>query len=210
MHVHGGAGPDYGDGADALTAIMLYVTEVPIWPRRVLWFLVWNGTLERHPDLKLVFTEGTSDWVPATLAYLDYLYGSKDFAHVRQVLPRSPSEYWSRRCFVGASSVSRAETDMRHEIGIENMMFGSDYPHVEGTWPRTRDWVRATLGGIPVEEQRLVLGANAARLYGFDMERLSPIAERVGILVADLAERARIPSLAHTQVDRPGVMLDRP
>ena len=65
VHVHGGAGPDYGDGIDTLTRIMLYVTEVPMWPKRILWFLLWNGTLERHPDLQLVFTEGTSDWVPA-------------------------------------------------------------------------------------------------------------------------------------------------
>ena len=65
VHVHGGAGPDYGDGVDPLAGIMLYVTEVPMWPKRILWFLLWNGTLERHPGLRLVFTEGTSDWVPA-------------------------------------------------------------------------------------------------------------------------------------------------
>jgi predicted TIM-barrel fold metal-dependent hydrolase len=208
VHVHGGAGPDYGDGIDQLTRIMLYVTEVPMWPRRVLTFLLWNGTLDRHPDLRLVFTEGTSDWVPATVSYLDYLYESKDFAHIRQVLPLPPSEYWQRQCFVGASSVSRAETDMRYDIGVENMMFGSDYPHVEGTWPRTYDWVRATLGGIPETEQRKILGANAARLYGFDVEMLDPIAQRVGIPVADLAARHDSPALAHTQVDRPGAMYD--
>jgi predicted TIM-barrel fold metal-dependent hydrolase len=208
VHVHGGAGPDYGDGIDPLTRIMLYVTEVPMWPKRILWFLLWNGTLERHPGLHLVFTEGTSDWVPAAVSYLDYLYGSKDFAHVRRVLPSAPSEYWNRQCHVGASSVSRAETDLRHQIGVDRMMFGSDYPHVEGTWPRTRDWVRATLGGIPVDEQRRILGENAAELYGFDLAVLAPIAERVGIPVADLTTRAELPSLAHTQVDRPGVMAD--
>jgi predicted TIM-barrel fold metal-dependent hydrolase len=208
VHVHGGAGPDYGDGIEPLTRIMLYVTEVPMWPRRILTFLLWNGTLERHPDLRLVFTEGTSDWVPASVSYLDYLYESKDFAHIRQVLPRKPSEYWRRQCAVGASSVSRAETDMRYDIGVENMMFGSDYPHVEGTWPRTYDWTRATLGGIPEHEQRLILGENAARLYGFDLDALDPIAQRVGLPVADLAERYDNPALAHTQVDRPGAMLD--
>ena len=82
---------------------MLYVTEVPMWPKRILWFLLWNGTLERHPGLRLVFTEGTSDWVPAAVSYLDYLYESKDFAHIRAVLPMKPSEYWQRQCYVGAS-----------------------------------------------------------------------------------------------------------
>jgi predicted TIM-barrel fold metal-dependent hydrolase len=173
----------------------------------MFYFLLWNGVLERHPDLQLVFTEGTCDWVPTVVSYLDYLYGSKDFAHIRQVLPRSPSEYWERQCFVGSSSVSRAETDMRYEIGVDCMMFGSDYPHVEGTWPRTFDWVAATLGGIPEVEQRKILGGNAARLYGFDLDLLEPIAQRVGIPVAELAERREVPSLAHTQVDRPGTMV---
>jgi predicted TIM-barrel fold metal-dependent hydrolase len=207
VHVHGGPGPDYGDGIDQLTAIMLYVTEVPMWPRRMFWFLLWNGALERHPNLKLVFTEGTCDWVPTAVSYLDYLYESKDFAHIRQVLPMPPSEYWKRQCFVGSSSVSRAETDMRYDIGVDCMMFGSDYPHVEGTWPRTHDWVAATLGGIPVDEQRRILGGNAARLYHFDLAALEPLAERVGIPVADLTERRDVPALAHTQVDRPGTML---
>jgi hypothetical protein len=97
---------------------------------------------------------------------------------------------------------------MRYDIGVENMMFGSDYPHVEGTWPRTYDWVRATLGGIPEPEQRAILGGNAARLYDFDVAVLDPIAQRVGIPVADLASRHDSDSLAHTQVDRPGAMYD--
>ena len=97
---------------------------------------------------------------------------------------------------------------MRYDIGVENMMFGSDYPHVEGTWPRTYDWVRATLGGIPEDEQRLILGANAARLYDFDLDELDAIAQRVGIPVPDLAQRYDSPALAHTQVDRPGAMVD--
>ena len=106
-----------------------------------------------------------------------------------------PSEYWQRQCFVGSSSVSRVETDMRYEIGVDCMMFGSDYPHVEGTWPRTFDWVAATLGGIPEAEQRQILGGNAARLYGFDLDLLDPIAQRIGIPVADLAERREVPAL---------------
>ena len=209
VHVHGGAGPDYGDGVDPLAGIMLYVTEVPMWPKRILWFLLWNGTLERHPGLRLVFTEGTSDWVPASVSYLDYLYESKDFAHIRAVLPKKPSEYWQRQCYVGASSVSRAETDMRYDIGVENMMFGSDYPHVEGTWPRTYDWVRATLGGIPEDEQRLNPRRRTRRASTTSTSTSSArLAQRVGIPVPDLAERYDSPALAHTQVDRPGAMLD--
>ena len=208
VHVHGGAGPDYGDGVDTLTGIMLYVTEVPMWPKRILWFLLWNGTLERHPGLRLVFTEGTSDWVPAAVSYLDYLYESKDFAHIRAVLPMKPSEYWQRQCYVGASSVSRAETDMRYDIGVENMMFGSDYPHVEGTWPRTYDWVRATLGGIPEDEQRLILGRERGAPLRLRPRRARRDRAARGHPVPTSPSATTAPRSAHTQVDRPGAMLD--
>jgi hypothetical protein len=67
--------------------------------------------------------------------------------------------------------------------------------------------VAATLGGISEDEQRKILGTNAARLYGFDLVELEPLADRVGIPVADLATRKDVPALAHTQVDRPGTML---
>ena len=102
VHVHGGAGPDYGDGIDTLAGIMLYVTEVPMWPKRVLWFLLWNGTLERHPGLQLVFTEGTSDWVPAAVSYLDYLYESKDFAHIRAGAADEAERVLEAQCYVGS------------------------------------------------------------------------------------------------------------
>src|SRR3954471_11042909 len=202
VHIHGGPGPDYGVGG--MLGIMLYTTEVPLWPRRQFYFLVWNGALERHPGLQMVFTEGTCDWVPETVAYLDFLYDSKMFAQIRAELPMRPSDYWKRQCYVGTSSMSRAETDLRHAIGVDRMMFGSDYPHLEGTWPRTLQWLQATIGGIPEDEARMILGENAAGLYGFDLDALSALAASVGPTVDDLAVRVDAPSLAKSQVDRPG------
>jgi hypothetical protein len=71
---------------------------------------------------------------------------------------------------------------MRHEIGIDNMMFGMDYPHFEGTWGRTRRFIRATFGeaGTTPEEARKIFAENAARCYGFDLAVLDQIAEQVG------------------------------
>jgi predicted TIM-barrel fold metal-dependent hydrolase len=204
VHIHGGPGPDYGVGG--MLGIMLYTTEVPLWSRRQFYFFVWSGALERHPTMQVVFTEGTCDWVPGTLAYLDFLYDSKMFAQIRSELPVRPSDYWNRQCYVGTSSMSRAETDMRHSIGVDRMMFGSDYPHLEGTWPRTLQWLQATIGGIPADEARMILGENAARLYGFDMQSLSALAARVGPSEAELAERVEVPGLAKSQVDRPGAV----
>jgi hypothetical protein len=67
-------------------------------------------------------------------------------------------------------------------------MWGNDFPHPEGTWPHTREWLRNAFWDIPVEETRQMLGLNAAALYGFDLERLSPLGDRIGPTPDDLGQ----------------------
>jgi len=64
-------------------------------------------------------------------------------------------------------------------------MWGSDYPHPEGTWPHTRAQMRETFTGLPEADLRAMLGGNAARLYGFDAEALSRVAARIGPRLED-------------------------
>ena len=80
-------------------------------------------------------TEVRGDWLPATLRHLDAVY-----EQVRDDLPatRKPSEYWQEHCLMALSFVHKAEVAMRHEIGVETIAFGRDFPHAEGTWPNTR------------------------------------------------------------------------
>ena len=59
-------------------------------------------------------------------------------------------------------------------------MFGHDYPHSEGTWPNTFDWLRDALQGVPENEVRSILGENAVRCYSLDGAALTRIAERIG------------------------------
>ena len=70
---------------------------------------------------------------------------------------------------------------MRHEIGLENIMWGSDYPHPEGTWPETRKQMADAFRGVPESDLVAMLGGNAARVYGFDTEKLAPLAARIGL-----------------------------
>ena len=90
-----------------------------------------------------------------------------------------PSEYWERQCYVAASFMGPDESAIRHEIGLEKLMWGADYPHVEGTWPRTRKSLARCFRGIPADEVRAILTDNPARLYGFDVDALQPVADRV-------------------------------
>jgi predicted TIM-barrel fold metal-dependent hydrolase len=76
--------------------------------------------------------------------------------------------------------MSRREAEMRHEIGLETIMWGTDYPHPEGTWPITRKIMVDTFRGLPEDEIAAMLGGNAAEFYGFDVEKLAPLVERIG------------------------------
>jgi predicted TIM-barrel fold metal-dependent hydrolase len=98
----------------------------------------------------------------------------------RSHLKRKPSEYFRSNVFVGASCMPRREVEQRHAIGLANIMWGSDYPHPEGSWPETRRQMRDSLSGVPEDDLAAMLGGNAARVYGFDVEKLAPLAARIG------------------------------
>jgi len=102
------------------------------------------------------------------------------------LLDRLPSEYWESNCAVTASFMHRDDCAQRHAIGVERVMWGSDYPHLEGTAPFSREAVRRTFAGVPRKETEAMLGGNAARIYGFNIAALQPIADRVGPTVAEV------------------------
>jgi predicted TIM-barrel fold metal-dependent hydrolase len=145
--------------------------------RRALWLMLLSGVFDRHPDLKLMMVEVRADWVPATLQRLDAAYDEH-----RGDVPtaRRPSEYWATNCLAGVSFMHKAEVEMRDEIGVETIDFGRDYPHTEGTWPNTTEYLRELFGGVPERDVRLILGENAIRFLGLDRARLAEIAERIG------------------------------
>jgi predicted TIM-barrel fold metal-dependent hydrolase len=74
----------------------------------------------------------------------------------------------------------RREVELRHQIGLRNLMWGSDYPHPEGSWPFTREQMIESFRGTPEDELAAMLGGNAARVYGFDTEKLAPLVARIG------------------------------
>ena len=152
------------------------VFDLGMGPRQAMWHLMLGGVFDRFPKLKFVMTEVRADWLPATLAHLD--------ARFEREAPRSlklkPSEYYKRNCGVTPSSPHKAEIEHRHEIGVDQFMFGADVPHPESTWPNTQQWIRNAFKGVPEADTRKILGENAIRFFGFDASRLDAIAERIG------------------------------
>jgi predicted TIM-barrel fold metal-dependent hydrolase len=151
--------------------------------RRPLWQLMLGGAFDRHPNLKFMPTEIRLDWIPATLAYLDKAY---DEHRDQLTATRKPSEYWPTNCLAGASFIHKAEVEMRHEIGIETIAFGRDYPHPEATWPHTREWLQDAFRAVPEDELRLMLGGNMIRFFNLDEARLKEISSRIGPTVEEV------------------------
>ncbi|MGE3448434.1 MAG: amidohydrolase family protein [Microbacteriaceae bacterium] len=171
-------------------AIRLWVPEAFFFTHNILNHLIWGGVLERHPSIKVTFTEQGSAWVPPTLVEMDYAYeGSYFRTDYKDVIRLRPSEYFARQCYIGSSIFSKAEVAQRHLIGLDKMMLGMDFPHHEGTLVQTtQEYLRATVGdaGVPRDEAHTLLCGNAAKVFGFDLAKLGPVAARIGLTWDDV------------------------
>jgi predicted TIM-barrel fold metal-dependent hydrolase len=185
LNVHGGGGtPDLGMHPASLP---LFVLEAGFYSHRPLWSLVMAGVFDRHPDLRLVFTESGTDWVPQALSAMDYIHAKMAKGNIGALpfdapllLDRHPSEYFAINCWVTASFMQRDDCLDRGRIGVERIMWGSDFPHEEGTYPHSAEAIRHTFAGVPTPEVHAMLGGTAARVYGFDLAALAALAERHG------------------------------
>jgi predicted TIM-barrel fold metal-dependent hydrolase len=200
-HHSGSAAPDYGPYPEAK---VMFLLEVTWWAHRTLWHLIFAGVMERHPRLQVVFTEQGTAWLPEQLATLDYYHQRMSApadpapggevsqeqifgADVMAGLSLRPSEYFARQCHVGSSFVRPHEVAMRHAVGVDKIMWGSDFPHREGCWPYSREHLRLAFADVDPAEVRAMVGTNAAEVYGFDLDALAPVAARIGPRVDEVA-----------------------
>jgi predicted TIM-barrel fold metal-dependent hydrolase len=192
-HHSGSASPPMGEAPEDKVVLLL---EVTWWAHRAFTHLVVSGSLDRHPDLQLVLTEQGTAWVPEELARLDYFFdrmagavASQELEWGRELTQRlalKPSEYWARQCHVGSSFIRPPEVALRHAVGVDRIMWGCDYPHREGCAPYTRQHLRASFAGVEPAEVAAMVGLNAASVYGFDLDLLAPVAQKVGPTVAEV------------------------
>jgi predicted TIM-barrel fold metal-dependent hydrolase len=194
INSHGGTGlPDYGRYP---ASALLFISEVLFYSQRPFVQLLLSGVFERFPRLKFVMTEMGCAWLPPLLQQLDgFLTSIRDTGRIGELrfepehrLPLSATEYFERNCWLGVSQPGAADAAARELIGRDRFMWGSDYPHNEGTHPFTREHLRQRFHDVPADELQMVLADNAAALYGFDLDALRPMAEQVGPTVGELAE----------------------
>lgn len=173
--------------------ITLY--EVFLCARRPIWFMILGGVFDRHPRLRVVVSESTVHWVPALIRDLDMHFDKHGYAPVRAYLQRRPREYFDEHIRFGGSLMHPDEVAMRHDIGVDKVMWGTDYPHLESAFPFHRTVVRHLLGGAPEGDLRRILGHNALEVWDFDREQLQQVADRCGPSVEDLSRPVEINEL---------------
>jgi len=177
---------------------MLGLFEVFVFTRRPLWFMIFGGVFDRHPDLKVAVTENGVQWLPSLVRDMESFFDTHGGAPIRSYLRRRPAEYVADHVWLGGSLMKRYEAEMRDQIGVSRIMWGSDYPHLEGAAPVHRLVLRHVFGGLPQDDVRAMLGANAVDLYGFDGAVLQAVADRVGPTPADLAEQIGLDGIPET------------
>ena len=190
-HHSGQGSPDYGSHP---FSTFLWIAETPWFSHRPLAHLIIGGIFERHSRLEFVMTEQGCAWIPPLLQQLDGFHALMSAGRVGEIsssegelLPMKPSEYFERNCFVGVSFPTRSEADVMRTIGIHKTMWGSDYPHLEGTYPYTTEGLRLAFADWDPDDIRQVTSRTAAEVYGFDLDLLAPIAARVGPRVDEVA-----------------------
>jgi len=193
VQCHGGTGnPAYGN---LPAANLLYITETGFYSQRPLVHMILGGVFDRFPKLKLVLTEMGCEWIPGVLEQLDSVINriraTKSIGELRytdaDMLQLTATEYVHRNVWVGASQPRPADAAARSVLGGHRFMWGSDYPHDEGTYPFTKEHLLQIFSNTPPAELSEILAGNAASLFGFDLEKLRPEADRYGPTVAELS-----------------------
>jgi predicted TIM-barrel fold metal-dependent hydrolase len=190
-HTTGTGLPDYGKHPSSTIQWMI---ETSWYAHRPLWQLLMSGVFERFPNLKLVLTEQGCDWIPPLMMQLDAFHMQMQSGRIGemnlkndQVLPLTPTEYFERNVWVGVSFPGVRDTKALRKLGLHKVMWGSDYPHNEGTSPFSRESLRRTFHDWSPEDLRQILSGTAADVYGFDLAKLDPIGAQVGPTVEEVA-----------------------
>ncbi len=130
--------------------------------------LMVNGVFDRFPDIRFYFAETNASWLPWTLFVLDDNYEIfREWFGVE--LKMKPSEYFERHCYFGIIRDPLALT-LRDQIPIDNVMWGSDFPHSVGSFPNSRKFLDEAFADVEPELKRKILLENPARYFGLDLD----------------------------------------
>jgi predicted TIM-barrel fold metal-dependent hydrolase len=131
---------------------------------------VMAGVFDRFPTLRLYFAENQIGWVPLYLEQMDHNYTRHHFWAERTFgwikLNRLPSEYVRQHCYWGFFN-DLYGIRVRHEIGVDRILWGGDFPHVESDWPHSDELLKEHFENqdVPDAERERILVGNAVDFF---------------------------------------------
>ena len=141
------------------------------YPALSLCDLIFSGVFERHPSLTVAIVEFELSWVPHVLSTMDYTYRERTGEAIYRFKDAMlPSDFFHRNVVLGFQE-DAIGIRLRDVIGVDALMWGSDYPHSESTFPNSQKDFSDILAGVPDDERAKIVGGNTARVYGFDVGR---------------------------------------
>ena len=161
--------PAYGN-SNAHIPLSIWISQrSPAGPTYCIGQLLTSGVFDRFPDLRLYFAETNASWMPSAFFFLDDSYEmSRDWYN--GVLKMAPSEYIAKHCYFSFIRDPLAMR-MRDLLPIDNMMWGSDFPHSVGSFPESQAWIETIFDGVPPDIRRKVLLETPAAYFGLDLEK---------------------------------------
>lgn len=141
-----------------------YLTVSKIGMAEPLAIMLFGGPLLKHPRLRLVTAEAGIGWLAYFKEWADNVYRRHRF-WTNLDMPELPSTYFERQIF-STFQEDRPGIVTRHLIGMDNLMWASDYPHSDTTWPHSKKYTDDQFEGVPADERDQIICTNAARLYG--------------------------------------------
>jgi predicted TIM-barrel fold metal-dependent hydrolase len=129
--------------------------------------LVFGGVLERHPGLQIVPVEVGASWLAPLIQTLDHEVNNLTLTDYG--LPELPSVYIRRQVRTQFQDDEIA-VRLRDIVGVENLLWGNDYPHNEGTWPNSRQTIERLFADVPPDDTAAIVGGNAIRLFGMSID----------------------------------------
>jgi predicted TIM-barrel fold metal-dependent hydrolase len=132
--------------------------------------LIFSGTLERHPDVRVVFGESGLGWVPYVLDRMDEQHRRFRDVIGGDALTMTPRELFDRQVFMTYEE-DDVGLELLDRIGAGNVMWASDYPHGDSTWPRSLEAIaESPLARLDASDRRKIICDNAASLYRIDVK----------------------------------------
>jgi predicted TIM-barrel fold metal-dependent hydrolase len=128
----------------------------------ILAAVVGAAVLERYPNVRISFGESGIGWIPYALDRMDFEWEDR-FRDLG--LTMKPSDYWRRQC-KGTFQFDRIGTKLIEDMGVETLMWGSDYPHADGVWPESSKYIEEQFGHLPADVTHKITCENAGKFYG--------------------------------------------